>query len=74
LRRMRSEGAVALKSGNKLLYTVYRNKNDELIAFEQPARKCAELMGVKVEYFRQIVCYAEKKGYTIIKTVASDEI
>ena len=58
------------KSPSKL-YTVYRNKNDELIAFEEPAYKCAELLGVAVSRFYSIVSQSERWGYTIIKTKAS---
>lgn len=33
------------------LYTVYRKGTDELVAFELPARQCAELMGITYKSF-----------------------
>lgn len=52
---------------SRKLYTVYKNGTDELIAFEETAEKCAELMGIKISRFYNIVCYSEQLGYTIYK-------
>ncbi len=51
-RRRRPEGAPPYKSK---LYTVYRRKNDELVAFEETAERAAELMGIGVETLYQYV-------------------
>ena len=51
----------------QILYTVYLNKDDSIIAFEQTAEKCAELMGLpKKQNFYQIISKNPRK-YTIIK-------
>ena len=51
-RRRRPEGAPPFKS---ILYTVYRRKNDELVAFEETAERAAELMGIGVQTLYQYV-------------------
>lgn len=57
-----------MNTKSQKLYTVYRNGTDELIIFEQTAKKCAEYMGVTLEYFRQMVSGYRGAKYTIIKT------
>lgn len=34
------------------LYTIYRQKDDTLIAFEQPEAKAAEIMGLSIRALR----------------------
>lgn len=58
------------RSGKR--YTVYRNQNDELIAFEEPSDTCAKLMGISLARFYAIVNHSERWGYTIIKTDIRD--
>lgn len=33
--------------GRHILYTVYRSKDEQIICFEEPARRAAEILGIK---------------------------
>ena len=61
----------------KCLYSVWRNEpgNDEVIAIDETAQKCAELMGIQRNAFYRMICggYSGTKKWTIIKTEERDE-
>ena len=50
----------------KCLYSVWRNEpgNDEVIAIDETAQKCAELMGIQRNAFYRMICggYSETKN------------
>ena len=59
----------------RTLYTIYRNRDDALIAFELPARAAAAILGIERETFYHLVCnnlQAKNPKYTVIKIFAED--
>ena len=57
------------------LYTVYRNKNDEIICFECPAKYAAAIMGISKNSFFNYASLSRKKPmYTIIKSTGLEEV
>lgn len=61
-----------MKKRSSKRYTVYRDKDDALIAFEEPSEKCAELMGTTLSGFYSIASRGKRGGYTVIKTNYAD--
>jgi len=56
-------------------YTVYDNRTDFPICVCEPAKRCAELMGVDVRTFYALVSGKKSKGerWTILKCGAEEE-
>jgi len=64
-------------SKNKYLYTIYRRRDDLLIAFEELPAKAAELMGIKISTFQTLVCRlfkdpGYKSKYEIVRREIDD--
>ena len=71
MRAGRPEGAPHHK---QYLYTIYLNRNDEVVAFEEPADRAAELAGIGLQTLYQYVSRqaAHPEGkykYSIERTV-----
>ena len=61
----------------KYHYSVYDNKTGFPIAVNEPAKKCAELMGIKKSYFHTCVRRSQNgtnKQWTIIKHDKSERL
>lgn len=54
-----------------VLYTVYENRTDKCLAFDLPACKCAEILGITVGSFYSAVTKGRGK-WTIIKRYADE--
>ena len=65
---VKSIGVVSMKQHPRKLYTIYRNKDDLLIVFEQPAGNCAEIMGISRTAFFSAISRNNHGKYTVIKT------
>ena len=73
-RRKRPEGVPFHAA---VLYTVYRKKDDELIAFEESAERAADLMGIDVQTLYQYVWKRRERPdiplkWEIVKTVIAE--
>ena len=58
------------------LYSVWHDKpdDDSVVAIDLPPKRCAELMGVTLNYFYKMLCYEDKHGWEIRKTESEDGI
>lgn len=76
--RTKSLRASNMGRSTQYLYTVYRRKDDLLIAFEETADKAAELMGIKLCTFYSLVSRlradpGSKSKYDIVLTVYGED-
>ena len=67
-----------MSRSTQFLYTVYRRRDDLLIAFEETADKAAELMGIKLCTFYSLVSRlradpGSKSKYDIVLTVYGED-
>lgn len=54
-----------IKGRNQKTYCVWNNKTDELLALDEPATKCAALMGISMKSFYTYVV-RPKQMWTVI--------
>lgn len=68
--RLENTGHTVQQKTTKL-YTVYDNRTDQCLAFELPASKCAEALGITVGSFYSAITRGREK-WTIIKKYADE--
>ena len=62
------------KGNYNIVYSVWRNNDDQLLILDKPAKECSKILGITEQSFRRIAGSSDKNGYGNAYTIRKARI